>query len=138
MKRISLFIAVSFLLNVFTPLTSSSAAEKYELLDTTRSKCNTGKSDSASQWDKCLDGVETPSVKFEITSKQITPGAPLKLRLYFNFNVQPLDGWFQTSANRIDALWYQQKGPDISDQSRLGNLAKSYLNLYCPNTNFDI
>ena len=137
MKRLTLFIAITFVATFFTPFTSSSAAEKYELLDTSRSKCNTGKSSSASEWDKCLDGAEIPSVKFEITSKQITPGASLKLRLYFNFNVQPLDGWFQTSAHRVDALWYQQKGPEISDQSRLGNLAKSYLNIYCPNTNFD-
>ena len=66
MKRLSLFIAISFVVAVFSPLTASSAAEKYELLDTSRSKCNTGKSSSASEWGKCLDGVEIPSVKFEM------------------------------------------------------------------------
>jgi hypothetical protein len=130
-------IAISLILNVFTPHPAFSAGQKYELLDSSRSKCHTGKTNNPAEWEKCLGGTESPSVNFEILSKQITPGARLKLRIYFNFNVEPLDGWFETSAHRNDAIWYFQKGPEISDQSRLGNLAKGHLNIYCPNTSFD-
>ena len=137
MKRFSLMIALALILNVFTPHPAFSAGQKYELLDSSRSKCHTGKTNNPAEWEICLGGTESPSVNFEILSKQITPGARLKLRIYFNFNVKPLDGWFETSAHRNDAIWYFQKGPEIGDQSRLGNLAKGYLNIYCPNTSFD-
>jgi hypothetical protein len=133
MKRFSLFIAASMILSFLTPLASSNAAEKYELLDTSRSKCHNQSNKqyiqtSADVWTKCLDAAKSPSVKFEIISKQIAPGAPLKLRLYFNFNVQPLDGWFN--------IGYFQKAPEINDVSRLGNLAQATLEIYCPNTSF--
>ena len=133
-RRFSSFIAASMIFSFLTPLTSGNAAEKYELLDTSRSKCHTGK--FFPTWETCLVGVENPSVKFEIISKQINPGAPLKLRLYFNFNSQPLDGWFQTSAHAIDAIWYYQIGPEVSDVSRLGNVAQANLSIQCPFTNF--
>lgn len=136
MKRFLLFIAASMILSFLTPLATSNAAEKYELLDTSRSKCHSGKTNNPSEWDKCLVGLENPSVKFEILSKQISPGAPLKLRLYFNFSLQPLDGWFQTSAHNIDAIWYFQKAPEVSDISRLGNVAQANLQITCPNTSF--
>ena len=136
MRRFSLLITAFLILNVFTPHPAFSVGEKYELLDTSRSKCHAGKVNNPSDWDKCLVGAEMPSVKFEFISKQITPGAPLKIRLYFNFNLQPLDGWFETSAHNIDAIWYFQKGPEISDVSRLGNVAQANLEIYCPNTSF--
>ncbi len=134
MKRISLFIVTSMIFSFLTPLTSGNAAEKYELLDTSRSKCHTGQ--VYPKYDTCLVGVENPSVKFEIISKQISPGAPLKLRLYFNFNSQPLDGWFDATAHKNDAIWYAQRGPEISDVSRLGNVAQVNMTIQCPFTNF--
>ena len=137
MRRFSLLIAISLILNLCTSHPALSAGQKYELLDPSRSKCNTGKTSNSYEWDKCPDGTETPSVKFEILNKQITPGTLLKLRVYFNFTVKPLDGWFETSAHRNDAIWYIQKGPEFADQSRLGNLAKSYLNFGCTDTSFN-
>lgn len=136
MRRFTLLIAISLILNLFTPHPAFSAGQKYELLDTSRSKCNTGKF-APDDFTKCLAGTENPSVKFEILSKQITPGALLKLRIYFNFNVGPLDGWFEANAHRNDAIWFIQKGPEISDESRLGNLAKGYIQIYCPDTSLD-
>ena len=136
MKRFTLLIAISLILNLLTPHPAFSTGQKYELLDTSRSKCNTGKF-APEDFTKCLDGTENPSVKFEILSKQITPGALLKLRMYFNFNVEPLDGWFEANAHRNDAIWFIQKGPEISDESRLGNLAKGYIQIYCPDTSLD-
>lgn len=136
MRRFTLLIAISLILNLFTPHPAFSAGQKYELLDTSRSKCSTGKF-APDDFTKCLAGTENPSVKFEILSKQITPGALLKLRIYFKFNVEPLDGWFEANAHRNDAIWFIQKGPEISDESRLGNLARGYLNIYCPGTSLD-
>ncbi len=133
MRRLKLLITCSLILNLFTPHPAFSAGQKYELLDTSRSKCSTGKF-APNDFTKCLAGTENPSVKFEILSKQITPGALVKLRIHFNFNVEPLDGWFETNAHRNDAIWFIQKSPEVSDESRLGNLAKGYLNIYCPNT----
>ncbi len=136
MRRFTLLIAISLILNLFTPHPAFGAGQKYELLDTSRSKCNTGNF-PPNDFTKCLAGTENPSVKFEILSKQITPGALLKLRMYFNFNVEPLDGWFEANAHRNDAIWFIQKGPEISDESRLGNLAKGYINMYCLDTSFN-
>ena len=73
MRRFSLMIAISLILNVFTPHPVSSAVQKYELLDSSRSKCHTGKTNNSAEWEKCLGGTESPSVNFEILSKQITP-----------------------------------------------------------------
>jgi hypothetical protein len=135
-RRFSLLIAISLILNVFSLHPAFSAGQKYELLDMSRSKCNTGKF-APDDFAKCLAGTENPSVKFEILSKQISPGALLKLRMYFNFNIEPLDGWFEANAHRNDAIWFIQKGPEVNDESRLGNLAKGYIQMYCPNTSFN-
>ena len=101
MRRFSLLITAFLILNVFTPHPAFSVGEKYELLDTSRSKCHAGKVNNPSDWDKCLVGAEMPSVKFEFISKQITPGAPLKIRLYFNFNLQPLQPLQQQVHNQV-------------------------------------